>query len=109
MIELGTLHMVKLDPRSSILTQDAPAAFSSCGRQSNCGATGEGLAKISPFFEQRPTNLAHASGDDGDGQIGILASSAMPTIKPTEVGRATYRDPGRFDKCPLQPFVAALE
>jgi len=27
MIELGTLHMVKLDPRSSILTQDAPALF----------------------------------------------------------------------------------
>jgi len=107
--EAGVVHMVKLDPRSSILTQDAPAALSSSGRQSYCGATGESFTKISPFFEQCPANLAHSPGDDGDGHIGILASGAMEAVKPAKIGRTTYCHPGRFDKRPLQPFVAALE
>src|SRR5438094_9640561 len=100
--------MVKLDPRSSILTQDAPATLSSSGRQSNCGATGESFNKISPFFEQCKADLAHASGDAGDSDIGVLASGAMLPVQPAEVSRATNRYPGRFNEGPLQPFVAAL-
>ena len=103
------MHMLELDPRSSILTQDAPAALSSSGRQSYCGATGESFFKISPFFEQCPANPAHSPSDNGDGHIGIFASGAMQAIKPAEVGGATDCHPGRFDKRPLQPSVAALE
>jgi hypothetical protein len=101
--------MVKLDPRPSILTQDAPSLWLSCGRQSISGATGESLNKISPFFEQCKADLAHASGDAGNGDVGILASGPMLAVKPTEVSRAANRNPGRFDESPLQPFVTALD
>src|SRR5262249_48415059 len=105
----GTLHTVKLDPRSSILTQDAPALFQATAVNLTAERPGKVSLKSLLSLSRVQTNLAHASGDDGDGQIGILAPSAMPSIKPTEVGRATDRNPGRFDKRPLQPLVAALE
>ena len=100
--------MVKLDPRSSILTQDAPATLSSSGRQSNYGATGESFNKISPFFEQCKADLAHASGDAGDSDIGVLASGAMLPVQPAEVSRATNRYPGRFNEGPLQRHLLRL-
>src|SRR5205814_9398053 len=96
--------------RSPVLHSDPrrAVAFSSSGRQSNCGATGESFNKISPFFEQCKADLAHASGDAGDSDIGVLASGAMLPVQPAEVSRATNRYPGRFNEGPLQRHLLRL-
>ena len=58
------------------------------------------------FLEQAIDNLAHAPGDDGDGRVGLFAAGNMALVKAPKVRAATHGDPGAFDQCPAQPFVA---
>ena len=78
----------RLDPRPSILTQGAQVRQDlSCrlANQSLRGAGGEifrfgfGSVFVRPLlFEDFPSDLGDAAGDDGDGVVGFLATGLLP-------------------------------